>query len=62
MSHIIDKLYKQANYCIRNIEYTDISKFFKLEIEEFKKFFNALKSIRDPNLGEKQWDAIKLIF
>jgi len=61
MSKEIDKLYKQANYCVREIEYPEVAIHFKGEIEEFRGMYQALRSIRDPALSVKQWDAIRVL-
>jgi len=53
MSQMIDRLYKMSNYCVREIENPDVAIFYKREIEEFKGLFLSLKSIRDPNIGDK---------
>ena len=51
MTSIIDRLYKTANYCVREMEFGDVAHKFKSDIEEFKGLHNSLKSMRDPNLG-----------
>jgi hypothetical protein len=53
MSRLVDKLYKQANYCVREIEYAEVAVHFKSEIDDFRAMHMALRSIRDPALSEK---------
>lgn len=59
MTDSIEKLHKSATICLKDMEINDMAKLFKSDIDSFKGILLVLTSLRDPALGDKQWDEIR---
>ena len=55
----IEKLGKVANECAKELETNEAARLFKQQIEEYKIIIETLVSLRDPALGDKQWNEIR---
>ena len=59
MVQTIEKLAKIANECAKDLETNEAARLLKLNIEEYKGIVDSLISLRDPAVGDKQWNEIR---
>lgn len=57
----MEKLGKISAYCAKELEFNEVAKEFKLEIENYKNVVATLQALKDPALKEQNWVEIKTL-
>ena len=61
MESFYSKMQKSATICAKELELNEVSKIFKIEVENFQILMETLRPLLDPSMGEKQWELVRTI-